>query len=220
MIIPAILEKDFSEIQKRIGVVEDLSKEVQVDVLDNTLIKEETFTDLPKLNELDTSANISIHLMVEKPADFVEKYEKSCLDMAIKKKVVNTFITQFVNEGDLNSFFDVCEKFNYISGISINYDQDSSLLKPILERISLVQFMGVIPGKQGNKFIPEVIQKISIFKEEFPNIKTQIDGGVNKQNIYEILKSGVDNVVVGSAIFNTSNPKDEMLEFLKILEER
>jgi ribulose-phosphate 3-epimerase len=80
--------------------------------------------------------------------------------------------------------------------------------------------MGVIPGKQGNKFIPEVIQKISIFKEEFPNIKTQIDGGVNKQNIYEILKSGVDNVVVGSAIFNTSNPKDEMLEFLKILEER
>ena len=51
-------------------------------------------------------------------------------------------------------------------------------------------------------------------------MKTQIDGGVNKQNISEILKSGVDNVAVGSAIFNTSNPKNEMLEFLKILEER
>jgi ribulose-phosphate 3-epimerase len=220
MIIPAILEKDFNEIKKRIDLVESLSKEVQVDVLDNTLIRGETFTDLSKLNELNTSINISIHLMVEKPADFVEKYERSSRDMVIKNKVVDTFITQFVNENDLNSFFDACEKFNYTSGISINYDQDSSLIKPILERVSLVQFMGVIPGKQGNAFIPEVIQKISSFKEDFPNVKTQIDGGVNKQNISEILKSGVDNVAVGSAIFNTSNPKDEMLEFLKILGER
>ena len=220
MIIPAILEKDFNEIKKRIDLVESLSKEVQVDVLDNTLIRGETFTDLSKLNELNTSINISIHLMVEKPADFVEKYERSSRDMVIKNKVVDTFITQFVNESDLNSFFDACEKFNYISGISINYDQDSSLIKPILERVSLVQFMGVIPGKQGNAFIPEVIQKISSFKEDFPNVKTQIDGGVNKQNISEILKSGVDNVAVGSAIFNTSNPKNEMLEFLKILGER
>ncbi len=217
MIIPAILEKDFNEIEKRVALVEGLSKEVQIDVLDNTLIKEETFLDLPKLNQLNTTADISVHLMVEKPADFVEKYEKSCLDMSIKKKVVSIFITQFVSDDNLTSFFDACKRFKYISGISVNYDQDISLLKPILERISIVQFMGVIPGKQGNEFIPEVIQKISDFKEEFPNAKTQIDGGVNKQNISEILKSGVDNIVAGSAIFNTSNPRDEMLEFLKIL---
>jgi len=217
MIIPAILEKDFNEIEKRVALVEGLSKEVQIDVLDNTLIKEETFLDLPKLNQLNTTADISVHLMVEKPADFVEKYEKSCLDMSIKKKVVSIFITQFVSDDNLTSFFDACKRFKYISGISVNYDQDISLLKPILERISIVQFMGVIPGKQGNAFIPEVIQKISSFKEDFPNVKTQIDGGVNKQNISEILKSGVDNIVAGSAIFNTSNPRDEMLEFLKIL---
>ena len=130
---------------------------------------------------------------------------------------MSIFITQFVSDDNLTSFFDACKRFKYISGISVNYDQDISLLKPILERISIVQFMGVIPGKQGNEFIPEVIQKISDFKEEFRNAKTQIEGGVNKQNISEILKSGVDNIVAGSAIFNTSNPRDEMLEFLKIL---
>ena len=87
MIIPAILEKDFNEIEKRVALVEGLSKEVQIDVLDNTLIKEETFLDLPKLNQLNTTADISVHLMVEKPADFVEKYEKSCLDMSIKRRL-------------------------------------------------------------------------------------------------------------------------------------
>jgi ribulose-phosphate 3-epimerase len=220
MIIPAILEKDFYEIQKKINLVEDLCEEVQIDVLDNTLIKEETFTDLSKFKELDVSVNLSIHLMVENPANFVEIYERPSQDMLKDGKIVTTFITQLVNENGLNSFFNTCNKLNYISGISINYDQDTSLLKPILERVSLVQFMGVIPGKQGNAFIPEVTQKISSFKKEFPNVKTQIDGGVNKQNISEILKSGVDNVAVGSAIFNTSNPKNEMLEFLKILEER
>lgn len=220
MIIPAILEKDFYEIQKKINLVEDLCEEVQIDVLDNTLIKEETFTDLSKFKELDVSVNLSIHLMVENPANFVEIYERPSQDMLKDGKIVTTFITQLVNENGLNSFFNTCNKLNYISGISINYDQDTSLLKPILERVSLVQFMGVIPGKQGNAFIPEVTQKISSFKKEFPNVKTQIDGGVNKQNISEILKSGVDNVAVGSAIFNTSNPKNEMLDFLKILEER
>ena len=104
MIIPAILEKDFYEIQKKINLVEDLCEEVQIDVLDNTLIKEETFKDLSKFKELDVSVNLSIHLMVENPANFVEIYERPSQDMLKDGKIVTTFITQLVNENGLNSF--------------------------------------------------------------------------------------------------------------------
>jgi ribulose-phosphate 3-epimerase len=80
--------------------------------------------------------------------------------------------------------------------------------------------MSVIPGKQGGNFIPEVLNKIRNFEKRYPNITTQIDGGVNETTLPRVLETGVDNIVVGSAIFSSEDPRKKFLEFSKSFNER
>jgi len=72
MIIPAILEKDLKNIINKVDLVKDVAKTIQIDVLDNTLIKEKTFTDLNKLKNIKTDIEIIIHLMVDDPKKYIK----------------------------------------------------------------------------------------------------------------------------------------------------
>ena len=69
-IIPAILEKHFSDIKKRIRLVETLSRHAQIDVADGKFVSGKTFLDLKKFQTLKTKLNFEIHLMVENPKKF------------------------------------------------------------------------------------------------------------------------------------------------------
>ena len=73
MIIPAILEKDLKNIINKVDLVKDVAKTIQIDVLDNTLIKEKTFTDIYKLKNINPEIEITIHLMVDDPIKYIRK---------------------------------------------------------------------------------------------------------------------------------------------------
>lgn len=220
MIIPAILEKDFDEVKRKIKLVEDVAEKIQIDIVDNTVIEGDTFRDIQELGNLKTNAEITVHLMVKDPLKYINKSKSFFVFKTTKITGVSTIITQLINESDLEIFIKVAKKIGYKVGVSINHDQKISLFEKFINDIDLVQFMGVIPGKQGGELIPSVLDKIAKFKSTFPSITTQIDGGVNDYNFHDILKTGVDNVVIGSAIFNTENPKQKFMEFSNLFNER
>jgi len=216
MIIPAILEKDFSEVEKKIKLLEDTASVVQIDIVDNTIIEGETFLEVEKLGRIRSKSDITLHLMVAEPLKFIKKSGFFSTFKSTKINGMSTVITQLIEDGDrIYEFIKFSKETGYKVGLSINIDQDNSLLQPSIKNLDLVQFMGVIPGKQGNAFIPEVLEKITRFKKDFPAVTTQIDGGVNKDNFDLILKTGVDNIAIGSSIFNTEDPKKTFLEFLE-----
>ena len=220
MIIPAILEKDLKNIINKVDLVKDVAKTIQIDVLDNTLIKEKTFTDLNKLKNIKTDIEIIIHLMVDDPKKYIKKLNGSFIFSKGKISNVSTFITQLTEDKNkIMEFIKLAKNSGYRAGISINTDQDTFLLIPFLDKIDVIQFMGVDPGKQGNKFLPEVIDKIIDFKNKFPDVETLIDGGIRDNNFQSVVKTGVDNIVIGSSIFNTENPKQKFIEFSKLFEE-
>ena len=220
MIIPAILEKDFDEVKRKIKLVEDVAEKIQVDVIDNTIVEGNTFTNIQDLGNLKINTELTVHLMVEDPLKYINKSKRFIVFKTTKIAGVSTVITQLINESDLEIFIKVAKKIGYKVGVSINHDQKISLFEKFINDIDLVQFMGVIPGKQGGELIPSVLDKIAKFKSTFPSITTQIDGGVNDYNFHDILKTGVDNVVIGSAIFNTENPKQKFMEFSNLFNER
>jgi len=220
MIIPAILEKDLKNIINKVDLVKDVAKTIQIDVLDNTLIKEKTFTDLNKLKNIKTDIEIIIHLMVDDPKKYIKKLNGSFIFSKGKISNVSTFITQLTEDKNkIMEFIKLAKNSGYRAGISINTDQDTFLLIPFLDKIDVIQFMGVDPGKQGNKFLPEVIDKIIDFKNKFPGVETLVDGGISNDNFNLVVKVGVDKVVIGSSIFNTENPKQKFIEFSNLFEE-
>jgi len=220
MIIPGILEENFDEVKRKIRLVENVCSTVQVDIVDNTIITGKTFLNIQKIRKVETKTDTTLHLMVEKPT----KYLKTgpILNLFNKSKIPNmsTVVTQLIKDKDLKSFISFSKNAGYKIGLSINADEDTSLLQPYMEDLDIVQFMSVVPGKQGNDFIPNVLDKIRDFKSHFPLITTQIDGGVNESTFQQVLETGVDNIVVGSAIFNSEDPKKKFLEFSSIFNER
>ncbi|MEK9171042.1 MAG: ribulose-phosphate 3-epimerase, partial [Patescibacteria group bacterium] len=81
----------------------------------------------------------------------------------------------------------------------------------------LILFLGVHPGRGGQEFIPKVLDKIKSLRQNFPNVKIEIDGGVRISNIEELKKAGVDVFVVGSGILKSSNIGESINELkLKI----
>ena len=220
MIIPAILEKDIKECERKIKLVEDVCSAVQIDILDNTIIPGETFQDLQKLEEIKTTVDMTIHLMVKDPINFIRKLGFLFPTNANRINGVSTLITQVVDKETTENFLKYAKDLGYKTGISINLDQDNSIISNLIQNADIVQFMGVEPGKQGGNFVPSVLEKISSFKKDFPGKTFQIDGGVNESNILTVSETGVENIVIGSAIFNADDPKKKFLELSSILEQK
>ena len=220
MIIPAILEKDIKECERKIKLVEGACSAVQIDILDNTIVPGETFQDLQNLEEIKTLADITIHFMVKDPINLIRKLGFLFPPNTTKINGVSTLITQVADIQETENFLKYAKDLGYKTGISINSDQDILPLEGLIQGADIIQFMGVEPGKQGGEFIPSVLEKIKNFKNKYPEKTTQIDGGINDANITSVLETGVDNIIIGSAIFNSDDPKKKLLEFSTIFEQK
>ena len=143
----------------------------------------------------------------------------------------NRFVDDFVSAGaDLITVHYEAEKhidrtIQYIKskgvkvGVALNPGTPVSVLKDIIPEIDMVLIMSVNPGFGGQKFIPYAINKIKeVFemKQKYnKNLHIQVDGGVDKTNIKQIVEAGADVIVAGSAVFKN----DEIEENIKALRE-
>ncbi len=205
MIFPGILEKDFEEVRKKLDVIDDVAENVQIDITDGHFVEGKTFLDVKQLNNVETRAHVELHLMVEHPARFVED----------KIKNVTAVIAHIERKDEIDAFIENCRRNSYQVGIAINPETDIDALWPHAHRIDYVQFMTINPGKQGQRFISEVLPKIKKFKVAFPSMMCKVDGGVTIQTLDSILDAGVDDMVVGSAIFGTPDPKQAYRDLIQ-----
>ena len=200
MIIPGILESDFKEVQKKIDLLDNHTKLVQIDIADGVQVEGETFLEIGMLNGLNAELELEIHLMVENPSDYVLRIDDA------KKMVAQ------VEGQNLEDFIEKAKNFGYEIGLSIGPNTPNHFLDPYLQQIRYVQFMGVVPGAQGKPFEPKVLEKIKQFRLFHPDIPIQVDGHVNKKTIKMLKPLKVNNYVVGSDIFNDADPIKKLKE--------
>ncbi len=99
-------------------------------------------------------------------------------------------------------------------GIAINIESDLVLIKSVLDEIEYVQFMGITKiGKQGQLFDERVFEKIRTFHSRHPEIPVQVDGGVSHRNAAELVKLGVSNLIIGSALVRGGSPSAAIAKF-------
>ena len=111
---------------------------------------------------------------------------------------------------DVDSCLAQIKKHKCKVGLALNPDQSHAILLPYLDQLDFVLFMSVFPGFGGQKIIKEVLAKIEIMRkivDDYYNktgkkILIEIDGGVNQSNLMTVLNTGIDIIVMGSAVFN------------------
>jgi len=197
MIIPAILESSSDLIQEKIDLIAPKVEVIQIDVLDKNYAEGKTLNNIYSLSDIHFGKTLESHLMSMLIVPYIDVLTRNFNNICVH-----------IEAEDLNK-----EQIIYLRqrdkrvGISLNADTDISRLEPYLDIVNYIQFMTTsTPGKQGGDLPDSILAKISKFKRIYPEIRVQADGGINQDNIQKVLQSGVDDVVIGSAIFGSEDP--------------
>lgn len=199
---PSILNADFSDLTRQIRQLE-LGKAdwIHCDVMDGNFVPNLTFGPLliQALNKI-TRLPLDVHLMIMNPDQFIEKFvEAGANILTIHQEAVI----------HLHRSLSKIKGLGIKAGVSINPGTSIASIEEVLDFVDLILVMSVNPGFGGQQFINSVLKKISRLKElkekNNYNYLIEVDGGIEINNINEVLNSGAEVIVVGSSIFRNNN---------------
>lgn len=223
-IIPAVLTKNYDDLKNKIALVRGVVPIVQIDICDGVYTQNYTWPFRSTGSDREV-AELDFHaqdiLGEREGLPFWEDIEFE-LDLMVMDAVDNfDFYMKFgpkrvvfhlEAQRDLDSFRDFLEGMDmYIRetiqvGVAIKPGTPLENILPIVPFIDFVQCMGIEKvGFQGQDFDERVIDQIKNLKEKFPELTVSVDGGVNVDTAQELVSAGADRLVIGSAIFNTSD---------------
>ena len=212
-ISPSILAGDFSNLGSEIKRLEQGGADmIHVDVMDGHFVPNLTIGP-PIIKSLRKYTNLpfDVHLMI----DPVHKYIKNYADAGADIITIHPEATE-----NLIDSIELIESFNKKIGVSLNPDTPIKAIEDILSKIHLVLIMSVFPGFGGQKFMPEVLNKIKdlnkIKIDKKLDFNIEVDGGINFENSKLVIDAGADILVSGTTIFseNEGNIKKN-IEILK-----
>lgn len=218
-IIPAILPRNFSELQDKVGLVSGLVKTVQVDVCDGQFVPNATWPYRKQDDNFDKivseeiglpdweKLNYEVDLMVNKAEEVVEQWVSAG---------VSRIILHAEMKGDMIGAIDKLSNIVEI-GFALNMDTNIGVIEKYKEKIQFVQCMGIDKiGFQGQAFDEKVIEKIRSIRSSYPSLPISVDGGVSLENAKALIEAGASRLVVGSAIFDSDNVFESIERFKRV----
>lgn len=210
---PSLLSADFTRLGDDIRAVSDGGATVlHVDVMDGRFVPNITIG-LPVVRSIRKATKLTIdtHLMIVEPGRYAAEFAKAGADMVSVHVEADDHLHR-----TLASIKDAGAK----AGVAINPATPLSSLEEILPFADFILLMSVNPGFGGQKFIPTVLDKLrrlrGMIKDRDLSTRIEIDGGVDKTNIAEIVKAGAEIVVAGSAVYGTDDAAAAARELIEI----
>ena len=201
-ISPSILSADFSQLGNEIKRLEEAGADlIHVDVMDGHFVPNLTIgPPVIKALKKNCSIKFDVHLMISPVHKYIEAYSDAGADII----TIHPEATE-----NLSASIDKIKKLKKKVGVSLNPETKVDIIKDYLKQIDLVLIMSVNPGFGGQKFMPEVLDKIKDLKnfqnEKNINFDIEIDGGINFENSKEAIKAGANILVSGTTIFKSNN---------------
>ena len=201
-ISPSILSADFSQLGNEIKRLEEGGADmIHVDVMDGHFVPNLTMGP-PIIKSLRkfTKLPFDVHLMISP----VHKYIKDYADAGADIITIHPEATE-----SLKSSIEHIKNLNKKVGVSLNPESKINLITNLLNEIDLVLIMSVNPGFGGQKFMPEVLEKIKELKkirnQKNLDFDIEIDGGINFDNNKLAIEAGANILVSGTTIFKNNN---------------
>ena len=201
-ISPSILSADFSQLGNEIKRLEQGGADlIHVDVMDGHFVPNLTIgPPVIKALKKNCSLKFDVHLMISPVHKYIEAYSNAGADII----TIHPEATE-----DLSASINKIKELGKKVGVSLNPETKVNVIKNYLDQIDLVLIMSVNPGFGGQKFMPEVLDKIKELKniqiKQNIDFDIEIDGGINFENSKIAIRAGANILVSGTTIFKSNN---------------
>lgn len=216
LLAPSLLSADPLAVSGSIQSLRGLHDWLHVDVMDGHFVPNISYGPslVSALKKQYPSEVLDVHLMVESPELCVEDFADSGAD----------YLTVHVEATHhLHRLLSRIRDLGCKPGVSLNPATPVEMIRPVLHMVDMVLVMSVNPGFGGQRFIPEVMEKvISLCRWRTVSdldFLIEIDGGIGPDNITDVVRSGCDVLVMGSAILGKEDPAEEITKIHSILKE-
>lgn len=199
-ISPSVLSADFTRLEQECKSLEKCGADwIHCDVMDGNFVPNITFG-MPVIRSMRRCVvlPLDVHLMIDAPERYVEQFADAGAD------IITFHIEATKNVSQTLKLIHSCGKK---AGISVKPNTPVGALTPYRGMFDMVLVMSVEPGFGGQQFIPSSLDKIRRAKQLFPNVLVEVDGGINADNVKQVVEAGADVIVAGSSIFGEQDRK-------------
>ena len=200
----SILDLDFAHLERELRKIESGGTDfIHLDIMDGNFVPNISFG--PRIVESIksiTSLPLEVHLMIEKPENHIKSFINAGGDI---------IIVHYETSKHLDRLIQTINEAGVKSGIALNPATPLSVIEYLINKINILLIMTVNPGFGGQKFIPGMIAKIEsarkIIDNQKKSISLAVDGGINLDNIPEVVNAGAEVIVAGQIISKSANPE-------------
>ena len=211
-ILPSILSADFANLERDVRELEQIGIDIfHIDVMDGNFVPNISFG-FPIIEAIRSKTDkiFDCHLMIARPEEYVERFCNAGCDMV-------SFHIEATNHAD--RVIQIIKNSGKKAGIVLNPQTPIESVKYLLPKLDYVLIMTVNPGFGGQKFIPEMLEKIEelakIREEKGYSFLIQVDGGVNVETSKLCRDKGADLLVCGSFLFGVEDKEKILGELLR-----
>lgn len=212
---PSILSADFSRLGEQIEELDRAGAQyVHIDVMDGCFCASISFG-MPVIRSIRPCSEriFDVHLMIEEPVRYMDEFAEAGADL----------ITVHAEScKHLDRTIEAIKEKGLLAGVALNPATPLSAIEYVLEKVDMVLIMTVNPGFGGQKLIPYTVQKVRDLKqlvdERGIKLDIEVDGGINLDNVTEVMDAGANVIVAGSAVFRGDVEKN-VEAFLALMKE-
>ena len=207
-IAPSILSADFSKLGEEVLKLHDAGADfIHIDVMDGEFVPNITFG-MPVIKAIrnKTDRVFDVHLMINNPQRYIDEFIEAGADI---------ITIHYEAERHLDRAIQYIKSKGVKAAVALNPATPTMVLKDIIANLDMVLIMSVNPGFGGQKFISYSLDKIREVKEmaikaNNADILIQVDGGVDKNNVKDVIEAGANVIVAGSAVFGDGNIEENI----------
>lgn len=217
ILAPSLLAADFNILGQQIRETEESGAQyLHIDVMDGIFVPSISFG-MPLIQSIRGTSRqfFDVHLMIVNPQRYIKEFTQCGADGI-------TFHLEAVE--NVEKMIEEVHAAGVKAGISVKPATPIEKVYPYLDKVDMVLVMSVEPGFGGQPFMPEAYGRIRqlrdyIDEHHFP-VKIEVDGGVGKKNVREVIGAGADICVAGSAVFKKRSIRENISHFMDAFEEK
>lgn len=196
---PGTENKDWTTIKSKIELIKPFTKSVHIDIVDGKFAPNTTFLAPDSYKEYTNDLFFEVHLMVEDPLQYIKPFA----DAGFKR-----FIGQIEKMPDIAEFVAEVQLVGEV-GLALDRQTSVDAVAISYEDIDVILIMTIQAGISGQKFLPELLDKVRRVREKSQFLPIEVDGGIRKENILQANEAGATRFVTTTAIFGSQDPREE-----------